>query len=467
MLLAGPSADSVVEDTTGDDWEADRVALETRELSMTDFLVRRGLVLRTDLLGAWSGWLTPVFEPRRYRTWFFVAMLPGRPDTRDVSTESSSVTWMQRPRGGRSGRGGGDHDDAADLPDLPGRRPARRPPTACPPGASGRSRRDLHPRGDRRPRTTSSSRRHRPTRRCWTPGDTRWSGRHLRGDSATCVLAPNADIMTLDGTNTWVLAPRASVPLVIDPGPSIASHLDAVRGRPGRRRRAADPPPRRPLRGRARPSPSGTAAAYAPSIRRYRLGSEGLVDGDVVTVGDLEVHVVATPGHTADSLSFVVPSRVSGAHGRHRARSRVRPSSPTPTVARCLPLLAGPAARAVLLAGDHVGLAGPRTRSSTTRSAALDHYIAHRRTRLDQVRDALRDPARDRARGRRLPARRRCRGRSSRSSTPTSTRCCGALPSCRCARSWPTSRPPPDSPHRLTPVRASRVPGVAATAPQE
>ncbi len=94
VLLAGPSADTVVDDTTGDDWEADRIALETRELSMTDFLVRRGLVLRTDLLGAWSGWLTPVFEPKRYRTWFFVASLPGSQVTRDVSSESSSVTWL-------------------------------------------------------------------------------------------------------------------------------------------------------------------------------------------------------------------------------------------------------------------------------------------------------------------------------------------------------------------------------------
>ncbi len=93
VLLAGPSDDSVVSDTTGDDWEADRVALETRELSMTDFLLRRGLVLRTDLLGAWAGWLTPIFEPRRYETWFFVAVLPEGQVTRDVSTESSSVHW--------------------------------------------------------------------------------------------------------------------------------------------------------------------------------------------------------------------------------------------------------------------------------------------------------------------------------------------------------------------------------------
>jgi 8-oxo-dGTP pyrophosphatase MutT (NUDIX family) len=93
VLLAGPSPDSVVSDTTDEGWEADRVALESRELSMTDFLLRRGLVLRTDLLGAWSGWLTPVFEPRRYETWFFVAVLPEGQVTRDVSTESSSVHW--------------------------------------------------------------------------------------------------------------------------------------------------------------------------------------------------------------------------------------------------------------------------------------------------------------------------------------------------------------------------------------
>ncbi|HYF71961.1 MAG TPA: NUDIX hydrolase [Nocardioides sp.] len=94
VLLAGPSADEVVADTTGEDWEADRHALESRELAMTSFLASRGLVLRTDLLGVWGGWLTPVFEPKRYRTWFFVALLPEGQRTRDVSTESASVTWL-------------------------------------------------------------------------------------------------------------------------------------------------------------------------------------------------------------------------------------------------------------------------------------------------------------------------------------------------------------------------------------
>ena len=94
VLLAGESADTVVADTTGEDWESDRAALEAKELAFTEFLDRRGLVLRTDLLGVWAAWLTPIFEPRRYRTWFFVADLPEGQRTRDVSTESDHVTWL-------------------------------------------------------------------------------------------------------------------------------------------------------------------------------------------------------------------------------------------------------------------------------------------------------------------------------------------------------------------------------------
>ncbi len=94
VLFAGPTEDSVVADTTGPDWEEDRRRLETRELSFTDFLDRRGLRLRTDLLRLWGAWVTPVFEPRRFNARFFVAELPAGQVTRDVSTESDQVLWM-------------------------------------------------------------------------------------------------------------------------------------------------------------------------------------------------------------------------------------------------------------------------------------------------------------------------------------------------------------------------------------
>ncbi|MGW1226136.1 NUDIX hydrolase [Streptomyces sp. NPDC002530] len=94
VLLAGPTADSVVTDTTGEDWEADRGALVARELSFAEFLERRGLVLRSDLLGAWARWITPEFEPRRYDTWFFVAALPSGQRTRNASTEADRTVWI-------------------------------------------------------------------------------------------------------------------------------------------------------------------------------------------------------------------------------------------------------------------------------------------------------------------------------------------------------------------------------------
>jgi 8-oxo-dGTP pyrophosphatase MutT (NUDIX family) len=94
VLLAGRTGETVVGDTTGEDWETDRRRLEAREVSFTEFLERRGLRLRTDLLRLWGSWVTPVFEPRRFNARFFVAELPAGQVTRDVSTESEEVVWL-------------------------------------------------------------------------------------------------------------------------------------------------------------------------------------------------------------------------------------------------------------------------------------------------------------------------------------------------------------------------------------
>jgi 8-oxo-dGTP pyrophosphatase MutT (NUDIX family) len=52
-----------------------------------------GVRLTLDDLGLWDAWTTPEFEPRRYRTWFFVARLPEGQEPRELSTESTSVHW--------------------------------------------------------------------------------------------------------------------------------------------------------------------------------------------------------------------------------------------------------------------------------------------------------------------------------------------------------------------------------------
>ncbi|MEU6721083.1 NUDIX hydrolase [Nonomuraea sp. NPDC046802] len=96
VLLAGADPRSVVSDTTGDDWEADRLALIDRSMALAGFLAGRGLVLRADLLKPWAHWITPEIEERRFDTRFFAAVLPDGQRPRDVGGEADQVVW-QRP----------------------------------------------------------------------------------------------------------------------------------------------------------------------------------------------------------------------------------------------------------------------------------------------------------------------------------------------------------------------------------
>lgn len=137
---------------------------------------------------------------------------------------------------------------------------------------------------------------------------TDWTGGSF-GERARCVLAPNPNMMTLDGTNTWVLRePGARRSVVVDPGPEIVQHLDAVAD-------VADEVGV-VLLTHGHLDHSEAARSFAErmgcAVRaldpQHRLGSEGLGDGDVVEVDGLEVRVVGTPGHTSDSLSFVLPA---------------------------------------------------------------------------------------------------------------------------------------------------------------
>ncbi|NEC27602.1 MBL fold metallo-hydrolase [Streptomyces sp. SID8111] len=130
---------------------------------------------------------------------------------------------------------------------------------------------------------------------------------------AVNVLAPNASAMTLDGTNTWILAePDSDLAVVVDPGPLDEGHLRHVvetAEQAGKRVALT-------LLTHGHPDHAEGAASFAEltgtNVRALdpalRLGDEGLAAGDVVTVGGLELRVVPTPGHTSDSLCFHLPA---------------------------------------------------------------------------------------------------------------------------------------------------------------
>lgn len=95
VLLAGPTAGTVLAATAGPEWERDRRALLEGSLSLAGLLRRRRLVIRSDLLWPWSRWITPVTEARRYDTRFFAAALPGGQRARNVGGEADHAAWVE------------------------------------------------------------------------------------------------------------------------------------------------------------------------------------------------------------------------------------------------------------------------------------------------------------------------------------------------------------------------------------
>ncbi|MGW5145948.1 NUDIX hydrolase [Rhodococcus koreensis] len=105
VLLAGPSADTVVADTSR--YAQARTQLESRELSFSDFLRRENLVLRADLLRPWANWITPVGEGRRYDTRFFVAAAPQGQIADGATSEAEEVQWQSPAAALAHWQGGG------------------------------------------------------------------------------------------------------------------------------------------------------------------------------------------------------------------------------------------------------------------------------------------------------------------------------------------------------------------------
>ena len=93
VLLAGPDAHSVVADVRGQEWQEERGALLSRQASLAQMLIRRGLVLRADLLSPRAHWVTPEFEQRRYDTRFFAALMPDGQVADDLTSEADHADW--------------------------------------------------------------------------------------------------------------------------------------------------------------------------------------------------------------------------------------------------------------------------------------------------------------------------------------------------------------------------------------
>lgn len=125
-------------------------------------------------------------------------------------------------------------------------------------------------------------------------------------DLVRLVRAPNPSPITLEGTNTYLVGERA--PVVIDPGPHVGAHLDAVMEEAGdvslvvithRHPDHADGAVRFASMAKA------ALAAYA-GAPVDGCEPNAIADGQRIAAPGATLRAMYTPGHASDHLSFVL-----------------------------------------------------------------------------------------------------------------------------------------------------------------
>ena len=229
---------------------------------------------------------------------------------------------------------------------------------------------------------------------------------------ASVLLCENPSSMTLEGTNTWILrAPGERRCVVVDPGPLDEAHLARVAAvgevvatvlthghadhAEGARRfaeltgstvRAVDPALRLGTGG----SGAGGSSTGGSSTGGWGTGgssTEGLAEGAVVAGAGIELRVVATPGHTGDSVSLLLdgpdgPAVLTGDTVLGRGTTVIDPrTGDLGAYLRSLRRLAELPDATTVLPGH-----GPELADAPS---VARQYLAHREQRLDQIRAAL------------------------------------------------------------------------------
>jgi glyoxylase-like metal-dependent hydrolase (beta-lactamase superfamily II) len=213
---------------------------------------------------------------------------------------------------------------------------------------------------------------------------------------ARCVLAPNPSLMTLDGTNTWLVAePGSASAIVVDPGPDDEGHLARVRAEAA----AAGQHIEKIVLTHGHADHSAGASRLAeltgapvlavdPAHRRGgRVVSGELGRGDTVRAGGCELAVISTPGHTSDSVCLLLEADgavLTGDTVLGRGTTVIAGdgslSDYLHSLDRLRALADEPGLRA-LLPGHGPLLTDP--------AATLDHYITHRQERTSAVSAAI------------------------------------------------------------------------------
>ncbi len=212
------------------------------------------------------------------------------------------------------------------------------------------------------------------------------------------VVAPNPGLMTGPGTNTYLVG--IDEVAVIDPGPDIAAHVDAIVGASMRDRvrwvlLTHTHPDHWPAAAHIREQTGAIVAGFpkAPKADEFTLPLDlELTDGATVDGTEFRLEVLHTPGHAPNHLCFLLEEErllFTGDHVLNGTTTVVNPKRGGDMVEYLASLERLRKLRRVarIAPGHGEVIEDPK--------AHLDEYVAHRKMRERQILQILkREPAR-------------------------------------------------------------------------
>lgn len=290
-----PTIDSSIEGKAS----AARADLTAHRTGLGTVLDAFGQQLRSDLLRPWARWITPEGSSRRYDTFFFVAALPAGQQA-DGSTPEATAGYWTSVRAALAAA----EDNMLNL--MP---PTRRVLTELLPyrtvaevmSATGIAGPETIIEGDRGGRLVAPRWQAEPD--CHSV-----IASLAETSSLTKVrLAPNPGPMTLDGTNSYVItSAMANTVVVVDPGPLDPQHLAELAG--GCRVELVLITHHHHDHTEASEEFHRMTGAPVRALdQAFCVAAEPLVPGEWIEAAGVRIQVVATPGHSADSVCFYLP----------------------------------------------------------------------------------------------------------------------------------------------------------------
>jgi glyoxylase-like metal-dependent hydrolase (beta-lactamase superfamily II) len=201
---------------------------------------------------------------------------------------------------------------------------------------------------------------------------------------ASCVLAPNASPWTLDGTNTWIVGEVGGACVVIDPGPLGGGHDAAILAEVEERRSRVGAIVL--THGHIDHSEGADELAHRLNVPVRSWSPRTLTESDRIEVGGAELRVLPTPGHSSDSVCFLLGDAiVTGDTVLGRGTSLVaHPDGRLSEYLDSLQALSRMCAESgirQLLPGHGPVIDDPQR--------VVDYYLRHRLERLEQVKAAV------------------------------------------------------------------------------